>query len=135
MSLDIVLIMHFGLYGSVAAIVIELLVIATAYLTIGMRVSGVRLEWFRMLRIVLAAAMAAAVASLVLALDLKPLLTLLLGGMVLSGAYLLLTLLLQCWNRADIDQLQGLHHRFAAGRPRMFGRLLEWAGARAGRAP
>ncbi|MFA6229089.1 MAG: polysaccharide biosynthesis C-terminal domain-containing protein [Rhodanobacter sp.] len=129
--LDILLITRFGLYGSVAAIVIELLVIAASYLTIGMRVSGVQLEWLRLLRIVLAAALAAAAASLVHALQLMPLLTLLLGGIVLSVVYLTLTLSMQCWTRADIEQFQGLHRRFAAGRPMLFGRLLNWAGARA----
>ncbi|HWU76441.1 MAG TPA: oligosaccharide flippase family protein [Rhodanobacter sp.] len=134
-GLDFVLITRFGLYGSIAAIVIELLVIATSYLTIAMRISGTQLEWLRLLRIVLAAAMAAALASLVLALHLVPILTLLLGAVVLTTTYLLLTLLLQCWSQADIEQLQGLHRQFGGGRPRLFGRLLAWAGARAGRGP
>lgn len=133
MVLDFVLITRFGLYGSVAAIVIEVLIIATSYLSIGMRVSGARLEWLRLLRILLAAALAAAVASLVRPLNLPSVLTLLAGGIVLSAIYFLLTLLLQCWSRADIEQLQGLHRKFAAGRPRLLGRLLDWAGLRAGR--
>ncbi|MDE1892774.1 MAG: polysaccharide biosynthesis C-terminal domain-containing protein [Pseudomonadota bacterium] len=130
-ALDVALIARFGLYGSVAAIVTELLVIAASYLTIGMRVSGVQLQWLRLLRIVLAAALAAAAAALVNALHLAPLLTLLLGGIVLGVVYLSLTLLMQCWTRADIEQFQGLHRRFAAGRPLLFGRLLNWAEARA----
>ena len=47
----------------------------------------------------------------------------------------LLTLWLRCWTRADIEQLQGLHRRFAAGRPLLLGRLLDWSGARAGQQP
>ena len=130
-ALDILLIARFGLYGSVAAIVIELLVIAASYLTIGIRVSGVQLEWLRLLRIILAAALAAAAAALVHTLHLVPWLTLLLGGTVLSAVYFALTLLMQCWSRADIEQFQGLHQKFASGRPLLFGRLLNWAGARA----
>ncbi len=133
--LDLALITHFGLYGAVAAIVVEVLATSTAYLSVGMHVSGVRLEWWRLLRIVLAAALAAAVASPVHALHLPLLLNLLLGGIVLSTTYALLTLLLRCWSEADIDQLRGLHRRFAAGRPRAVGRLLDWAGVRAGRGP
>ncbi|HXE77190.1 MAG TPA: polysaccharide biosynthesis C-terminal domain-containing protein [Rhodanobacter sp.] len=131
MLLDFVLISRFGLYGSVAAIVIELIVIAASYLTIGMRISGVQLEWPRLLRIVLAAALSAGLASLVHAARLTPIPALLLGAVVLGGSYLLLTLVLQCWSRADIVQLQSLHERYAAGRPRLLGRLLDWAGARA----
>jgi len=131
MALDYVLISRFGLYGSVAAIVIELIVIAASYLTIGIRISGVQLEWLRLLRIVLAAAMSAGLASLVHAAGLTPIPALLLGAVVLGGSYLLLTLVLQCWSRADIVQLQSLHERYAAGRPRLLGRLLDWAGARA----
>ncbi|WP_395120375.1 polysaccharide biosynthesis C-terminal domain-containing protein [Rhodanobacter sp. FW102-FHT14D06] len=131
MLLDYVLIARFGLYGSVAAIVILLFVIAASYLTIGIRISGVQLEWLRLLRIVLAAALAAGLASLVHAAQLGPIPTLLLGALVLTASYALLTLLLQCWSRADIAQLQSLHQRYAAGRPRPLGRLLAWAGARA----
>lgn len=131
MLLDYVLIARFGLYGSVAAIVILLFVIAASYLTIGIRISGVQLEWLRLLRIVLAAALAAGLASLVHAAQLGPIPTLLLGAFVLTASYALLTLLLQCWSRADIAQLQSLHQRYAAGRPRPLGRLLAWAGARA----
>lgn len=130
--LDLVLITRYGLHGSVAAIVIEVLAIATSYLSIGMRVSGVRLEWLRLLRIVLAAGLAAAVASLVRLLHMPSVPTLLMGGMSLGLAYVLLTLLMRCWSRADIEQFQGLHQRFAAGRPRILGWMLAWAGARAG---
>ncbi len=134
MALDFFLITRFGLYGSVAAIVIEVLVIAASYLIIGIRVSGVQLEWLRLLRIVLAAALAAALVMPVYALHLPPVLTLSFGGIVLSGAYLLLTLLLRCWSAADISQMQELHQRFARGQPRLLGRLLSWAGT-VGRRP
>lgn len=132
MVLDFTLITRFGLSGSVAAIVIETLVIAASYLTVGMRVSGARLEWLRLLRVALAAALAAALTWPIHMLHLSPLPSLLLGAVVLTPGYALLTLFLQCWSHADIEQLQGLHLRLAAGRPRLLGRLLGWAGARAG---
>lgn len=131
-AMDITLIMHFGLHGAVAAIVIGALVGSAAYLILGMRISGMQLQWKRLLRILLAAVLAGAAASLVLLLHTAPLLTLLAGGVVLGGVYLPLTLLLKCWSRADIEQLQGLHHRYAAGRPLMLGRLLRWSGSRTG---
>lgn len=131
-GLDMTLISRFGLHGAVVAIVMEALIGSTSYVVLGMRVSGMGLAWGRLLRIVLAAALAAMAASLVHELHLIPLFTLLIGGIVLSGLYLLLTLLLGCWSRADIDQLQELHQRFAAGQPPALGRLLSWCGARAG---
>ena len=132
-ALDIALISHFGLRGAVAAIVIEALIGSTSYVTIGIRVTGMGLAWGRLLRILLAATLAAATASLVYGLHLMPVLTLLIGGIVLTALYLVLTLLLGCWSRADISQLQGLHRRFAAGQPLLLGRLLSWCGARAGK--
>ena len=105
---------------------------SSAYLLLGMRVGGLPLEWRRLGRILLAAALAGAIASLVLPLRLPPLFTLLLGGPLLVAAYLPLTLWLRCWTGADIEQLKGLHQRFAAGRPLLLGRLLAWSGTRAG---
>ena len=134
-AMDVTLIRHFGLHGAMAAIVVAALVSSSAYLLLGMRVGGLPLEWRRLARIALAAVLAGAVASLVLPLHLPPLPTLLLGGPLLVAAYLPLTLWLRCWTRADIEQLQGLHRRFAAGRPLLLGRLLDWSGARAGQQP
>ncbi|MEW9573374.1 oligosaccharide flippase family protein [Rhodanobacter sp. Si-c] len=134
-AMDVTLIRHFGLHGAMAAIVIAALVSSSAYLLLGMRVGGLPLEWRRLARIVLAAVLAGAAASLVLLLHLPPLATLVLGGPLLVGAYALLTLWLRCWTLADIEQLKELHRRFAAGRPLLLGRLLDWSGARAGQQP
>lgn len=131
--LDMLLIRHFGLAGAVAAIVSETLSSSTAYVIIGMRVGGMRLEWGRLLRTLLAGAGAALVALPVLGLHLLPIGSLLLGGVLVSVTYLLLTLLLGCWTEGDLEQLQALHRRFGGGRPQALGRLLGWAGARAGR--
>lgn len=134
-AMDVTLIRHFGLHGAMAAIIVAATVSSSAYLLLGMRVGGLPLEWGRLARIVLAAVLASAIASLVLPLRLPPLATLLLGGPLLGAAYLPLTLCLRCWTRADIEQLKGLHHRFAAGRPLLLGRLLDWSGTRAGQQP
>ncbi len=131
--LDIVLIMHFGLAGAVAAIMVESVLSSGAFVMAATRVSGVGLEWMRLLRIGLAAAASAGIASFVLYLDLTPLLALLLGGIGLATLYAIFSLVFQCWSRADIQQLQGLHQRFASGRPLLLGRLLTWSGARARR--
>lgn len=133
--LDIVLIMYFGLSGAVIAVVACSLINSAVYVALAMRVSRVDLQWGRMLHIVLAAALAGVVAWSVVVLHLAPLWTALLGCAVLTGVYLLLTLLFKCWSRDDISQLQGLHLRATAGRPLLFGRLLSWAGGRAGQDP
>jgi O-antigen/teichoic acid export membrane protein len=132
-GLDMTLISRFGLHGAIVAIVVEALIGSVSYVMLGMRVSGMRLAWGRLLRIVFAAALAAAAASLAFTLHLVPLLTLLIGGVVLCGLYLPLTLLLGCWSRADISQMQGLHQRFASGQPLLLGRLLSWCSTRAER--
>ena len=54
-----------------------------------------------------------------------------LGGALLGLLYALLTLLFGCWSRGDIEHMQQLHARFAAGHPRFGARLLEWARHRA----
>ncbi len=130
-AMDVTLIRHFGLHGAMAAILIAAAVSSSAYLLLGMHVGGVPLEWRRLARIVLAALLAGAAAALVLPLHLPPLATLLLGGPLLVAAYALFTLWLRCWTPADIAQLKELHLRFAAGRPLLLGRLLDWSGTRA----
>jgi O-antigen/teichoic acid export membrane protein len=133
--LDVLLIMYFGLTGAVIAVVACSLINSAVYLALAMHVSEVGLEWGRMLHIVLAATVAGALASAVSALHLAPVWTTLLGCAVLSCAYLLLTLLLKCWSKDDIAQLQGLHLKLAAGRPLLLSQLLSWANARAQRGP
>ena len=134
-GMDAILIRHFGLGGAMAAIIITAAASSSAYLLLGMRVGGLPLEWRRLARIVLAAVLAGAIASLVLPLRLPPLATLLLGGPLLVAAYLPLTLWLRCWTSADIEQLKSLHQRFAAGQPQLLGRLLERSGTHAEQQP
>jgi O-antigen/teichoic acid export membrane protein len=132
-GLDIVLIRAFGLQGAMAAVLIETAVSSTAYVVIGMRVGRVRLDWMRLLRILMAGAGAALVALPVLHLQLPAFPTLLIGGILVATVYALLTLVLGCWTDDDIEQLQELHRRFVGGRPRVLGHLLVWAGKRAQR--
>ncbi|WP_158883352.1 oligosaccharide flippase family protein [Rhodanobacter sp. L36] len=132
LALDLILVRHFGLYGAVAAIMSITLISSTTYVTIGVRVSGTRLQWRRLSSILAAAVIASLLALPTFWLHLKPLWTLLIGGVILSAAYLLMTLLLKCWSGGDIEQLQGLHRRFVGGRPLALGKLLAWAGDRSG---
>ena len=134
-ALDVTLISHFGLHGAMVAIATAAVISSTAYLLLGMHAGGLPLDWQRLGRILVAATLAGAVASPVLLLHLPPLPTLLLGGPLLVAAYALLTLLLRCWTHADIEQLKGLHLRFAAGRPRALRRMLDWSGNRAEQHP
>jgi O-antigen/teichoic acid export membrane protein len=130
---DLVLVRHFGLHGAMAAILAITLINSTVYMIIGMHVSGARLEWMRLLNILLAATGASVAALPVFRLHLMPFWTLLIGGLIVTGVYLLLTLLLKCWTSDDIEQLQGLHQRFTSSRPVFLRRLLDWAGVRAER--
>lgn len=132
LTLDLILVRQFGLYGAVAAIMSVTIISSTTYVTIGMRVSGTRLDWRRLSSIVAAAAIASLLALPTFSLQLKPIWTLLIGGVILSAGYLLMSLLLKCWSSGDITQLQGLHQRFVGGQPKALGKLLAWAGGRAG---
>lgn len=128
--LDAVLIAHFALTGAVIAYITVALVSATVYMTMATRVSHAHPEWGRLARILVAAGLAAAIAS-PLSGHLVPLAAVLVGGAVLALVYAPLTLLLGCWNRGDIEHLQHLHQRFAAGRPLLGARFLAWAYQRA----
>jgi O-antigen/teichoic acid export membrane protein len=131
-ALDLLLIRHFGLYGAVTAVVAVTLISSTTYVVIGMRVSGARLQGGRLLRIVLAALIASAAALPVFGLHLAPFWTAAIGGLTVTVVYVLMTLLLGCWSKNDIAQIQALHGRFVGGRPAVLGKLLAWAGARDG---
>jgi O-antigen/teichoic acid export membrane protein len=128
--LDFVLTVHYGLPGAVAACVIVSIFAAVSVVIMAMKASGLQPEWSRMLRIVLAASLAAA-AGMPLRHLWTPLPTLLVGGSVLSLVYLMMTFALGCWSRGDIEHMQGLHQRFTAGKLPMLTWLLQWAGKRA----
>jgi O-antigen/teichoic acid export membrane protein len=130
--LDYVLTFHYGLAGAVVACVSANIFTVSAMTVMAMRVSGLHPDWSRLSRIILAALLAA-VAALPFRGLWAPLPTLLVGGTVLSLAYLLLTFALGCWTRGDIEHLQGLHRRFAEGRLPLLTMLLIWAGKRASR--
>jgi O-antigen/teichoic acid export membrane protein len=130
--LDFVLTVHYGLAGAVAACVTANIFTVSAMITMATKVSGLQPDWSRLVRIVFAALLAA-VAALPFRGLWAPLPTLLVGGTVLSVAYLLLTFALGCWSRGDIEHFQDLHRRFAAGRLPIVATLLMWAGKRAGR--
>lgn len=130
LGLDAVLIAHFGLMGATIAFVGMAGISAVAYIALGCKVSHARLEWGRLARVLLSAALAG-LAAWSLQGHWQPWLSMLLGGAVLALSYALLTLVLGCWSRGDIEHMQQLHLRFAAGRPRFGARLLGWAHRRA----
>lgn len=132
-GLDVILISRFGLKGAVAAVFIGGLIGFVTYVTIGIRVGRRQLDWNRLARIVAAGIAAALVALPLHGLALPPIAAVLLGGTVVVVAYVGFTLLFGCWTADDLEQLQGLHRRFAGGKPRAFGVLLDWAGERAAR--
>ncbi len=130
LGLDAVLIAHYGLIGATVAFVSMACISAVAYIALGCRVSHARLEWSRLARILLAAG-AAGLLAWPLRGHWQPWLAMLLGGAILAVSYALLTLMLGCWSRGDIEHMQQLHQRFASGRPRLGARLLGWAHRRA----
>jgi len=99
-------------------------------LTLALRVSGAKLAWGRFARIGIAIALASA-AAYPLRHIASPLVECLLGGMLLVFVYLLLTIVLGCWTRADIEYLKSVHRRLTSEKPRALANLLDWAGARA----
>lgn len=128
--LDAVLVSRFGLLGAGWAFISVALAVVVAMFSIAMRQTGVSPDWGRIGRVFLAAGLAA-LAALPAARGLPPLPGLLVGGMVLLCAYGIGTLLLGCWSRGDIEQMQQLHRRLAADRPAAGRRLLAWAWRRA----
>ena len=130
LGLDWSLIHFAGLRGAIAAFVLVCAVQSIAIGALAIRSSGRSPEWIRLSRIVLSAALAAAVVF-PLQWQLVPLARLAIGGVLLGLAYLAFTLLLGCWSRGDIEHLQQIHQRWSAGRPRMGARLLAWAHHRA----
>lgn len=126
LGLDFLLVVRWGLGGAVVAYVAVSAAGAVAIMALAIRVTGVRPDWTRIARIILAAAGGGLLALPLRGLD-EPLLALALGGGAMGLGYGVLSLLLGCWSRADIAQLQQLHERFAASRPRMGARVLQWA--------
>ena len=124
---------YYGLHGAVAASVLVTLFGTITVTLLAIRVTRTQPDWARIARTVLAAAGAAAVAWPLQA-WLAPLPALIGGFLVLSAVYLLLTVLLGCWTRGDIEHFQGMHERFARGRIPGLAALLGWARAREGKA-
>lgn len=130
LGLDAFLISRFGLAGATIAYVSVACISAATYIVLGCRVGRAQPEWGRLLRILLVAGLAGLAAS-----PLRghgwPWASVLIGGAALAFFYAVLTLLSGCWSRGDIEHMQQLHSRFAAGRPRFGARLLDWAHRRA----
>ncbi|HKE49010.1 MAG TPA: oligosaccharide flippase family protein [Rhodanobacteraceae bacterium] len=128
--LDIVLIRTFGLMGAVVAYTTATLADCLLTLALGFKVSGAQLDWRRIGRIALAIALACALALPLREVN-RPAISVVVGGLILSVAYGVLTLVLGCWSRADVEYLKSLHRRIARERPQALASLLTWAGTRA----
>lgn len=125
--LDVWLIRTRGLAGATAAYLAVAIASAAAYIVVAMRAVDAQLEWGRLLRIVIASSIAALALAPLLG-HWRPLPTLLAAGPLMLAGYALLSLVLRCWTRGDIEHLLHLHRRYARGRPRAFARLLAWSG-------
>lgn len=128
--LDALLIAHYGLDGAMVAFTLVAVIGAIAIMWQAIRVSGVAPSWNRLLRI-WSAALLAGLLVLPMRGHLPAIAQILLGTLVLSLAYGMLTLLFGCWSRDDIGYLQQIHQRLTGNRPRLGARLLAWAHARA----
>ncbi len=125
-ALDVILIKHYGLYGAAFAYLCGAIVGAATTMALAIRVGRVSMEWGRLLRICLSALFAGVIAMPVHG-HMPPLFSIMIGSLLLGGAYLLLTLLMRCWSVGDIEHLQQLHKQYVASRPRASARFLEWA--------
>jgi len=116
----------FGLAGAMAVHGVAAVVAGVAIMALAIRSCGAVPEWWRLLRVAVAAALAAGLASPALLL-VHPAAALAVGGGLMVLAYVPLSLLSGAWDQADIEHAQRLHQRWAAGRPRACHRLLSWA--------
>ncbi|NLG60035.1 MAG: oligosaccharide flippase family protein [Gammaproteobacteria bacterium] len=132
-ALDIGLIQRFGLNGAVVAYGATSALMGTVMVVVAVHYSGARLEWGRMARVLAAALVAAGFAWAVRG-QLGVLPGLVLGGAILSLAYIAGTLVLGFWSATDLQHIRALHARFAHGRPLFVARILGWAERRAGAA-
>ncbi|HRN61600.1 MAG TPA: oligosaccharide flippase family protein [Luteimonas sp.] len=130
-ALDIVLIRAYGLAGAVAAFSVTTVLVSVLTIGLALRYSGARLEWSRMLRVLLAAGLGA-VGGWAVRDHLPTLPALVVGGAVLSLLFAAGTLLLGFWTAGDLRHFRELHGRYARGRPLLLDRLLGWAERRAG---
>lgn len=128
-TLDALLIHFEGLRGALIAYGVVSAVNAATYTALAIRESGVAPDWARLLRTILASALA--VCPLLLVHQHLPPLAELAVGAALSTLYLPLTLALRCWTANDIEHMRHLHQRLLKGRPHFGARLLDWARARA----
>ncbi len=128
--LDIALVRRYGLAGAVTAYATTSALTGSLLIFLAVRYSGARLEWARMLRVLVAAAIAA-VAALPLRGHFPTLPTLVAGGLLLSAVYAVGTLLLGFWSSPDLQHFRQWHLRIARGRPALVGRVLDWAVRRA----
>ncbi|GGK09073.1 oligosaccharide flippase family protein [Luteimonas terricola] len=129
-GLDVVLIRQYGLNGAVAAFAATSALMGLLVIGLALHYSGARLEWARIVRLLVAAAIAAAAAWTVRG-HLADLPTLAIGGALLAALYAAGTLLLGFWSAADLRHFQQLHEHLGKGRPAIVGRLLGWAVRRA----
>lgn len=130
MILDVVLILHFGLTGAIIAYTGAAVFGVVLNVALALRISDAKLDWARLARITAALVLTVAVAFPLRHIG-PPLLVFLVGGTVLSIAYAVLTIVLGCWSRGDIEYIKGLHKRIASDKPRALAALLDWAGTRA----
>jgi len=131
-SLDLVLIRHYGLHGAIVAYAVATFASAAAMIYFGARTAGTPLRWGRFMRIG-AAGLVAAACALPLHWVGHPFPAVVAGFAVVSVVYALGTLAMGCWSEADIAHIRGMHARLASGRPRAVDKLLQWAGRRAAR--
>lgn len=129
-GLDIGLIQRHGLTGAVIAYGVTSVLTGSLLIGLALYYSGARLEWGRIARVLVAAAIAAAAAWMVKG-HLAFLPTLALGGALLASIYAAGTLVFGFWSIADLHHLQDLHARLAKGRPAFVGRIIGWATRRA----
>jgi len=126
LALGVVAVHAFGLAGATAVHGIAALLAGVAIMALAIRSCGAMPEWRRLVRIAVAAALAAGLASPALLLG-HPAAALAAGSALMVLAYIPLSLLSGAWDQGDIEHAQRLHQRWAAGRPDACHRLLSWA--------
>lgn len=131
-TLDASLIHVFGLGGAVTAYAVAAVTGTLTVIALALRHSGASLQWGRIARILLAAALAAGIAWPLRGL-LSPFPGIVLGGAVVAAAYLVLIVLLGGLEADDYQHVRGILQRLSGGRLRIVAGWLARLEARARR--
>jgi O-antigen/teichoic acid export membrane protein len=127
LSLDYYLVSRYGLLGASFAFSISFLFMFVANLVIAMKHVGVNFPWLQMLKLLLASLVSVGLIFLIPDLGQPPLVGLAVSGIVFSGIYFSMTLLLRCWRKQEVSFVREKLATSNLSVLKPLDALLEWA--------